>query len=196
MYVPKFAQQQGATQGQQSGILSNSITAMSTAAFNQFAINYVSNYLNYCTKPAVSAPTVPKMDISEQSYTSSLEAFVKSMDNSALESVVKFTKSLRNPQPPVIPPLTVSSDLLDTLQTHQQQHPTHSHKQEGDGKAAAPTNNSTTNTTACEVCDEVVSWDAVLELTSLAKEGIDLSFLERVEPSLKGFFCKTEEEQK
>lgn len=45
----------------------------------------------------IQPPTVKSEVVSEQNYTSSLEQFVKMMDNSALDSVTKFIKNLRQP---------------------------------------------------------------------------------------------------
>jgi hypothetical protein len=120
--------------------------------------NYVSNFINYRSgKPTIAVtsttPTVKPEIMSEQSYTSSLESFVKMMDNSALDSVTKFIKNLR--QPPTNG-LSISTELFSQVK-------------------------------GGEIDKEQlkVGLDALHDIAGLSSEGYDVTFLEKIEPSLE-----------
>jgi len=139
------------------------VSRNSSSAIGSPYSSYLSNYLNYKgNKPIIATPTMPQVIpaktevISEQNYTSSLESFVKLMDNSALDSVTKFIKNLR--QPTTVNPnsLSLSTELFSQLKSGE------SEKEQVD-----------------------INFESLKELITLSGDGFDITFLENLEPSLK-----------
>jgi hypothetical protein len=122
----------------------------------------VSNFLNYI-KPTSQRLNTIQVDISEQNYRNSLEAFVQIMDKSALESIVDFVQNLRQPlktakEQPMSKPIGVSIDLLSQIQS--------------------PDLNNVNEQSSIAI-------SLLEDISTLANEGYDMTFLEHIEPSLK-----------